>query len=114
MPSSAYKKNTPFFTDFKFHNTGVAATDILFDKLMVSITSSSSEATLTTLAHSAVFSELGPISVTLKPTDFCVFKSPTLPDIELTSPYMHDGSVKTLIDVVQFYNRGRNVISLFY
>jgi hypothetical protein len=32
-------------------------------------------------------------------------------DVELTSPYMHDGSVKTLIDVVHFYNRGGNANS---
>jgi len=36
------------------------------------------------------------------------FKTPTPRDIELTSPYMHDGSFRTLIDVVRSYNRGSN------
>jgi cytochrome c peroxidase len=101
-----YSVSTPFFTDFKFHNTGIAANDVLFDKLARSVTSSSREITLTTLAHSTGFSELGRFAVTLNATDVGAFKTPTLRDVELTSPYMHDGSVKTLIDVVQFYNRG--------
>ena len=32
--------------------------------------------------------------------------TPTLRDVELTAPYMHNGSFKTLIDVVRFYNKG--------
>ncbi len=31
---------------------------------------------------------------------------PTLREIEHTAPYMHDGSLKTLEEVVEFYNRG--------
>ena len=34
------------------------------------------------------------------------FKTPTLREIEHTAPYMHDGSVKTLKEVVEFYNKG--------
>jgi len=34
------------------------------------------------------------------------FKTPTLRDVEHTAPYMHDGSVKTLKEVVEFYNKG--------
>lgn len=34
------------------------------------------------------------------------FKTPTLRDIELTAPYFHDGSAKTLLEVVEHYNRG--------
>ena len=34
------------------------------------------------------------------------FKTPTLRDIEHTAPYMHDGSVKTLKEVIEFYNKG--------
>lgn len=36
------------------------------------------------------------------------FKIPTLRNIELTGPYMHNGSMKSLEEVVQFYNRGGN------
>lgn len=34
------------------------------------------------------------------------FKTPTLRDIARTAPYMHDGSQKTLADVVEHYNKG--------
>ena len=35
-----------------------------------------------------------------------MFKTPTLREIEHTAPYMHDGSLKTLDEVVEFYNKG--------
>ena len=34
------------------------------------------------------------------------FKTPTLRGVSLTAPYMHDGSVKTIEEVVEFYNKG--------
>ncbi len=37
------------------------------------------------------------------------FKVPTLRNVELTAPYMHNGSMGTLKQVVEFYNRGGNV-----
>jgi cytochrome c peroxidase len=36
------------------------------------------------------------------------FKTPGLRNVELTAPYFHDGSVLTLEQVVEFYNRGGN------
>ena len=37
------------------------------------------------------------------------FKVPTLRNIELTGPYMHNGSMKTLDEVIEFYARGGNI-----
>lgn len=34
------------------------------------------------------------------------FKTPSLRHVEHTAPYMHDGSIKTLREVVEFYNKG--------
>jgi len=48
----------------------------------------------------------GRFVVTKKPEDYGAFKTPTLRDIARTAPYMHDGSVKTLEDVVELYDRG--------
>jgi cytochrome c peroxidase len=104
-----YSRQNPFFTDFKFHNTGVAVGDTALDELVRTFVKSSKDASGTVLAHSAGFSELGRFAVTLRAVDLGTFKTPMLRDLELTSPYMHDGSIKTLIDVVQFYNRGGNV-----
>jgi cytochrome c peroxidase len=44
--------------------------------------------------------------VTRDLTEIGAFKTSTLRNIELTAPYMHDGSLKTLEEVVQFYNNG--------
>jgi len=68
------------FTDESFHNTGVR-----WGKRPV---------------------DLGRFAVTSLEADAGKFKTPTLRGVTLTAPYMHDGSVKTLRDVVQFYNRG--------
>jgi cytochrome c peroxidase len=37
------------------------------------------------------------------------FKTPTLRDVTRHAPYMHDGSIATLREVVEYYNRGANV-----
>ncbi len=46
--------------------------------------------------------------VTGVPEDTGKFKTPTLREIERTAPYMHDGSIATLEEVVDFYDRGGN------
>jgi cytochrome c peroxidase len=48
----------------------------------------------------------GRYAVTKNPQDWGAFKTPTLREIEHTAPYMHDGSLKTLEEVVDFYDKG--------
>jgi cytochrome c peroxidase len=48
----------------------------------------------------------GRFSFTKDPKDWGAFKTPTLRDIVETAPYMHDGSIKTLREVVEFYDKG--------
>ena len=50
--------------------------------------------------------DLGRFVVTKQEGDKGAFKTPTLRDIALTGPYMHDGSLKTLEEVVEHYNKG--------
>ena len=50
--------------------------------------------------------DVGRYAVTKNPSDWGRFKTPTLRDIANTAPYMHDGSLKTLEEVVEFYNKG--------
>jgi cytochrome c peroxidase len=38
--------------------------------------------------------------------EFGAFKTPTIRNVALTAPYMHDGSQKTLEEVVEHYNKG--------
>lgn len=52
----------------------------------------------------------GLYEITLNPEDFGKFRAPTLRNIALTAPYMHDGSLETLEDVIDFYAAGgRNI-----
>jgi len=48
----------------------------------------------------------GRFVVTHQNGDWGAFKTPTLRDVARTAPYMHDGSLKTLDDVVDFYDKG--------
>jgi len=48
----------------------------------------------------------GRFVVTKSPADWGAFKTPTLREIARTAPYMHDGSLATLADVVEYYDKG--------
>ncbi len=50
--------------------------------------------------------DLGREEHTLDPADRYAFRTPTLRNIGLTAPYMHDGVFDTLREVVDFYNEG--------
>jgi cytochrome c peroxidase len=47
-------------------------------------------------------------AITGREEDRGAFKTPTLRDVALSAPYMHDGSLATLSDVVDYYDRGGN------
>ena len=48
----------------------------------------------------------GRAAVTHKKSDFGKFKVPTLRDVARRGPYIHDGSIRTLGEVLDFYSRG--------
>jgi cytochrome c peroxidase len=73
----------PNFTDNAFHNLGVG-----WDE------------------RKASFSDVGREAVSKLVGDRGAFKTPTLREIARSGPYMHDGSLKTLAEVVAHYNRG--------
>lgn len=75
------------FTDGKFHNLGVGV---------------DSEGNLT---------DLGRYEQTKKDSDKGAFKTPTLRNVAQRHPYMHDGSKKTLREVIDFYKGGGNANS---
>ncbi len=72
--------NGPNFTDNKFYNLGV-------------------------IPHSGP-EDAGRYAVTKKEEDRNAFKTPSLRNIALTAPYMHDGSIATLEEVIELYDRG--------
>jgi cytochrome c peroxidase len=48
----------------------------------------------------------GRYAISKDEADFGAFKTPTLREVEHTAPYMHDGSLKTLEDVIDHYDKG--------
>lgn len=100
----------PLFTDDLFHNIGVGVERIDFDavarKAAAEVEAGRSVDELA--LNDAEASELGRFLVTREPKDMGAFKTPGLRNVELTAPYMHDGSEATLADVIAFYDRGGN------
>jgi len=50
--------------------------------------------------------DLGLGAITKRPFDNGKFRAPTLRNIVLTGPYMHDGRFETLTEVIDHYNEG--------
>lgn len=50
--------------------------------------------------------DLGRYNVTKKDEDRGAFKTPTIRNVALSAPYMHDGSIDTLAEVIEWYDRG--------
>jgi cytochrome c peroxidase len=104
-----YDPALPLFGDNRFHNTGVAARKQDFNQLATRAADSAAagnQAEIDKLALETDYSELGRFLVTKKREDVGAFKTPFLRDVLLTGPYMHDGSLETLWDVVEFFNKG--------
>lgn len=99
-----------FFTDNKFHNIGVAAHRHDFVDLAKRAVEQLDKGDVESIDRLAIevpgFTELGRFLVTKNPADIGGFKTPSLRNIAVTGPYMHDGSMATLWDVMDHYNKG--------
>jgi cytochrome c peroxidase len=58
----------------------------------------------TAIAGSTI--DIGKYKISHIPSDSMKFKTPTLRNIALTAPYMHDGRISTLDSVIEFYDHG--------
>jgi cytochrome c peroxidase len=99
----------PFFTDNLFHNIGIAAQKADFTDLAKRAEKAVARGDIEEIDRMALeteFSELGRFLVTKNQSDIGAFKTNALRDIVLTAPYMHDGSLPTLWDVMDHYNKG--------
>jgi cytochrome c peroxidase len=98
--------NNALFSDNRFYNIGVGfknLTQILDDFIAdIRLGKKPEEFPLTSQQRS----ELGRFNVTKDVNDIGKFKTPTLRNIALTAPYMHDGSFKTLEEVIEHYDKG--------
>jgi len=95
--------NNALFTDNRFYNIGVGFK--LLDTVQEGLIESLKKGNNFPLS-SAQQSELGQFNTTLRLSDIGKFKTPTLRNITLTAPYMHDGSLKSLEEVVEYYDKG--------
>jgi len=98
------------FTDNRFHNIGVGINNIQNDipdlaSEYIAANLSADEVDIKVLSDKRS-SEMGRFALTTGFDDLGSFKTPTLRNIAATAPYMHDGSVATLRDVVVHYNNG--------
>jgi cytochrome c peroxidase len=102
--------SNPLGTDNLFHNIGVSARTQNFEALAAqalgALKENSDTGALDKLAIETDMSELGRFLVTKKRGDVGAFKTEQLRNVGLTAPYMHDGSLKTLWDVMDHYNKG--------
>jgi cytochrome c peroxidase len=102
--------SNPLGTDNRFHNVGVSARHQDFESLarnaLTVLKADPSEKTLDQLALNTDMSELGRFMVSKRREDSGAFRTSILLNIGITPPYMHDGSMKTLWDVLDHYNKG--------
>ncbi len=56
------------------------------------------------LAIDSTLNDIGRMKITNRQEDYRRFKVPTLRNIQFTFPYMHDGRLKSLTDVIKYYN----------
>lgn len=100
------------FTDGAFHNTGIGyAVSMAKEPKPKRILVAPGQylivdGALVAQVGEPPASDLGRYEVTQDPADRWKYRTPSLRNIALTAPYMHDGSLATLGDVVSFYNRG--------
>jgi cytochrome c peroxidase len=99
------------FTDHGFHNTGVGwrRTYQTAERTRVEIApgvSTELERTTIETFSEAPPKDVGRYEITLDPKDRWAYKTPSLRNVALTAPYMHDGSLATLEAVVEHYDRG--------
>jgi cytochrome c peroxidase len=104
------EETTALFTDNRFHNVGVGINDIQDEVPELAKEFMRAKATLEEVDREVLTdprtSELGRFVMTRGFDELGAFKTPTLRNIALTAPYMHDGSLATLEEVVDHYVNG--------
>ena len=100
------------FTDHALHNTGIGylvSMGTPDDKVQVTVapgTTLTVDRAFITLAGKPAPNDLGHYEITGDPDDRWKYRTPMLRNVALSAPYMHNGSLRTLREVVEFYNRG--------
>lgn len=105
-------KDYALFTDSGMHNTGIGYARSMANtgsnrRIQVAPgTYIEAAPDVAAGASEAPPTDLGLYEITLDPEDRWKYRTPSLRNVALTAPYMHDGSVTSLERVVRFYNAG--------
>ena len=111
----AINKDHALFIDNKFHNTGIGYINSMGGenkngKKRVQLSPGNyvdvDVEIISSVNQQKLENDLGLYRVTENPNHRWLFRTPTLRNITETAPYMHDGSLHTLEEVVDFYDKG--------
>ncbi len=103
------ERDVTVFTDNDFHNIGIGIIRHRVVPLARQAERDLAQGGLQNVDQAAITREtsvLGRFLITKKQSDIASFKTPDLRNVMVTGPYFHDGSQKTLWDVMDHYNKG--------
>ena len=106
------QRDATLFIDNDFHNIGVGILRHHVTPLAQQAEREVAQGNLPAIDIAAITSDisvLGRFLVTRKEKDIASFKTPGLRNILVTGPYFHDGSMQTLWDVMDHYNKGDGI-----
>lgn len=104
--------NDALFTDQKLHNTGLGYQQSMFKtpkKLKIQLSAGvfiDIDSNVIDSVSEPKIADLGLYEITQNPEDRWKYKTPSLRNISLTPPYMHNGQFSSLEAVIDFYNQG--------
>jgi cytochrome c peroxidase len=98
--------NGPTLSDSKLHRLGVPENPEVWNNPLRAITMLRHYSTSGMPSYMNARTDVGLYAITKDERDIGKFLTPGLRDLRYTAPYMHNGVLQTLAEVVDFYNRG--------
>lgn len=92
------------FTDHRFHGLGISLGNLLprLAELTQRVVGADARKLDRLITQDSDIAALGRFVLTKDPRDIGKFRTPSLRNVALTAPYMHDGSVATLEDAIDY------------
>jgi cytochrome c peroxidase len=106
------QRDATLFIDNDFHNIGIGILRHSVGPLAQQAQRELAQGHLSDIDATAIASEmsvLGRFLITKEQRDIASFKTPGLRNVLVTGPYFHDGSMQTLWDVMDHYNKGDGI-----
>ena len=102
------------FTDEKWHNTGIGYRESMGIgqdrpvrvQLAPGVFTELDPEVIDEVTQAPEMNDIGLYEISQNPDDRWKYLTPSLRNVELTAPYMHNGSLSDLMEVIEFYDRG--------